>query len=146
MARSLFCIDMEEHFLRDFVSGPRGTEHKPWWNPAGDCIIYQTVDEASVAHRIDDILTIYVSVISGKPIGFQIKGIAAMSNKFGWDGAKVECMERDKEILDVSLTALLLAAYESGPKTIGRRKSYIEAFEFSPRQTSLEISSPLSVQ
>src|SRR5277367_5106444 len=119
---------MEEHFLKDFVSGPKGGEHKPWWNPAGDCIIYQTSDEATVAERIDDILTIYVSVVSGKPIGFQIKGIGAMSNKFGWAGAAVECKERYKELLEVSLSALLLTAYENGPKTISRRQAYIEAF------------------
>jgi hypothetical protein len=130
---------MEEHFLKDYVSAPREKEHKPWWNPDGDCIIYQTTDEATVAERIDDILTIYVSVISGKTIGFQIKGIGAMSHRFGWAGAEVGCTERDKEVLEVSLTALLLAAYESGPKTIGRRKSYIEAFEFSPRRTSLPL-------
>jgi hypothetical protein len=131
---------MEEHFLKDLVSVPRDSEHKPWWNPDGDCIIYQTTDEATVAERIDDILTIYVSVISEKPIGFQIKGIAAMSHKFGWAGAEVGFKERDKELLEVSLTTLLLSAYESGPKTIGRRKAYAQAFDFSPRQTSLQFN------
>jgi hypothetical protein len=132
---------MEEHFLNDFVSGPREKEHKPWWNPDGDCIIYQTTDEATIAERIDDVLTIYVSAISGKPIGFQIKGIAAMSHKFGWAGAEVEFKERDKELLEVSLSTLLLSAYESGPKTIGRRKAYAQAFDFTPRQTSLHFTS-----
>jgi hypothetical protein len=130
---------MEEHFLKDFVSGPRGGEHRPWYNPDGDCVIYQTSDEATIAERIDDVLTIYVSAISEKPIGFQIKGIGAMINQFGWAAAAVECEERNKELLQVSLSALLLTAYESGPKTIGRRQAYIRAFEFSPRQTSLEI-------
>jgi len=130
---------MEDHFLKDYVSGPKGGQHKPWFNPDGDCIIYQTSDDATVAERVDDVLTIYVSIISKKPIGFQIKGIQAMSRKFGWCGAEVECEERDKELLQVSLTALLLGAYESGPKTIGRRKAYINAFEFSPRDTSLSI-------
>jgi hypothetical protein len=135
---------MEDHFLKDYVVGVAREAHKPWYNPAGDCIIYQTSDEATVAERIDEVLTIYASADSGKPIGFQIKGIGAMSRKFGWWGAEIECKECDKELLQVSLTAILLGAYESGPKTIGRREAYIEAFEFSPRQTSLSIN-PLEV-
>jgi hypothetical protein len=130
---------MEEHFLKDFVSGSsRSTTHEPWYNRDGDCIIYQTADEAVIAERIDDVLTIYVSAVSKKAIGFQIKGVAALMKKFG---LAIECEfeEKDQELIMVSLSALLLTAYEDGPKTIGRRKGYIDAFESSPRQTSLKI-------
>jgi len=130
---------MEEHFLKDFVSGPRSKERDPWYNPDGDCIIYHTADEATVAERVDELLTIYKSAISGKAIGFQIKGVGAIIKTFGLGGVEVECEEHNKEIMRVSISALLLAAYESGPKTIGRRKAYIDAFEFAPRQTSLTI-------
>jgi hypothetical protein len=131
---------MEEHFLKDFVSGESKFSPEPWYNPFGDCIVYRTVDHEVIANRIDEILTIYVSAATDKPIGFQIKGVGAIVRKFGLAGVEVECEERDKEIMRVSLSALLLAAYESGPKTIGRRKAHTGAFDFYPRQTSLEIS------
>lgn len=76
---------MEEHFLKDFVSGRSGQEElpEPWYNPDGDCIIYQTADEAIVADRIDESLTIYRSVETNKAIGYQIKGVAEIVRRFG---------------------------------------------------------------
>src|SRR5829696_3243474 len=109
---------MEEHFLKDFVAGL--TRHEgppePWYNPDGDCIIYQTEDEAIVADRIDESLTIYRAIESGKAIGFQIKGVAAIVKRFGLDGIEVEWAENhDHELTRVSIYSLLLAAYEVGP-------------------------------
>src|SRR5258706_14690007 len=112
---------MQKHFLEDFVSGPSGQKgtQEPWYNPDGDCIIYQTTDEAIVADRIDESLTIYRSVESGKAIGFQIKGVAAIVGRFGWDGIQIEWSEdNQQELKRVSMHALLLAAYDVGPKTI----------------------------
>ncbi|MBI4023977.1 MAG: hypothetical protein HY360_03295 [Verrucomicrobia bacterium] len=120
---------MEEHFLKDFVSGPPGGDSGPWYNPEGDCIIYQTVDEGVIANRIDEILTIYTSAVSGKDIGFQIKGVAAIISRFGWDGIHVGFKENEKELKSISLTFLLLAAYENGPRTIGRRMAYVETID-----------------
>jgi len=130
---------MEDHFLKAFVSGESRFSPEPWYNPHGDCITYTTVDEEVIAQRVDELLTIYISADSGKPIGFQIKGVWAIMNKFGLGAVQVECEESNKEIVRVSLSTVLLAAYESGPQTIGRRQAYSHAFEFSPRQTSLEI-------
>ena len=122
---------MEEHFLKDFVVNmTREAElPRPWYNPDGDCIIYQIADEAIVADRIDEMLTIYRSAIDDRPVGYQIKGVAAVARKFGWDGMSVESVEDGESIMAVSVSALLLAAYEGGPKTISRRKGYARAFE-----------------
>lgn len=120
---------MEDHFLNEFVKDVKRERPEPWYNPDGDCIIYQIVDEAIVADRIDEVLTIYRSAISGNPIGYQIKGVAALAQKFGWEGVLVKCRKDDHEIKEVSMFALLLAAYERGPKTIGRRMAYADAFE-----------------
>jgi hypothetical protein len=87
------------------------------------------LDEATIADRIDEVLTIYRSALSHKPIGYQIKGVAALASKFGWEGVMSECEEGREELKSVSLSALLLAAYEQGPKTIGRRKAYADAFD-----------------
>jgi hypothetical protein len=124
---------MEEHFLKDFVSGEKGISPEPWYNPDGDCIIYQVVDDATVAQRIDEVLTIYRSFESGKAIGFQI-------NKFGWNGFALEVESNKQEVTKVSLYALLLAAYDTGQKTINRRLGYATAFQSLSRETEVDIN------
>lgn len=122
---------MEEHFLKEFVTGISRESPKPWYNPDGDCIIYQMADEAVVADRIDGVLTIYRSAIDNRPVGYQIKGVGEIATRFGWQGVRVDCTE-DKnkaELQNVSMCALLLAAYEQGPQTIGRRNGYVTALE-----------------
>jgi hypothetical protein len=126
---------MDEHFLKDFVAGiprPEPEAPHPWYNSAGDCIVYQMADEAVVADRIDGVLTIYRSAIDERPIGFQIKGVEAITRRFGLRGISVECKADRNEIKKVSITALLLAAYEQGPQTIGRRLGYVTAFDCAP--------------
>ena len=135
---------MEEHFLKDFVSGLTRRAPAPWYNRDGDCIIYQMCnDEAIVANRIDEVLTVYNSAVSRKTIGFQIKGVGALMRTFGWEGIAIECKEEGEEVVEISLTALLLAAYEKGPKTIGRRTAYAGAMESSassPRMRSDDLT------
>jgi len=120
---------MEAHFLSEFVANETRQKPEPWYNPHGDCIIFQCVDEAIVADRIDELLTIYRSVITNNPIGYQIKGVAALTKTFGWHGILVAHENDDEKLKEVSLFALLLAAYERGPKTIGRRMAYANVFE-----------------
>src|SRR5437016_4260862 len=120
---------MEKHFLAELVAGQAREKPRPWYSPEGDCIIYQIADEAIVADRIDEVLTIYRSAISNKPIGYQIKGVAALASRFGWEGVLVASKQGAEELKEISLSALLLAAYEQGPKTIGRRKAYADALE-----------------
>ena len=120
---------MEDHFLKDFVTdATREKPGTPWYSRTGDCIIYQVADEAVVAERIDEVLTIYRSAIDNRPIGCQIKGVGAILKKFGLAGIGVELADDGKELTEVSIFAWLLAAYESGPKTISRRLAYAEAF------------------
>jgi hypothetical protein len=52
---------MEKHFLAHLVQGVEREAPRPWYNPHGDCIIYQMVDEAVVGDRVDVTLTIYRS-------------------------------------------------------------------------------------
>lgn len=116
---------MEEHFLNEIASGlcrPETVSRKPWYNPHGDCIVYQTVDEAVVADRIDEFLTIYRSASDGRAVGFQIKEVMALIRIFGYDTLRVQArLEGDKLI---SLRALWLAAYEQSASSIQRRIAY----------------------
>ncbi len=134
---------MEEHFLKDFVKGQERGDPEPWYNPDGDCIIYQMADEAIVAERVDEVLTIYNSAITGKAVGFQMKGIAALASRFGWQAVRVKFKSVRDELVEVSLSALLLAAYEEGPRTIGRRRAYAEAidsFAARPRNARIPVT------
>ena len=130
LARPLWRFGMEAHFLSEFVKGVE-IESPPeaWYNGTGDCIMYQMSDVATVAERIDDVLTIYHSAEDDKPIGFQIKGVMALAKKFGWDCILVESKEDERELKALSVSALLLVAYEGGPKTIGRRRAYAELID-----------------
>lgn len=53
-----------------------------------------------------------------RPIGFQIKGVQALIQKFGWDGLGVETESNNDPIGSISVVALLLGAHEEGPKTV----------------------------
>lgn len=131
---------MEKHFLGDCVDGEPVFSAEPWYNVEGDCIVYQTANEEVVADRIDDILTVYRSAVDNRPIGFQIKGVSAIVRQFGLDGLEVCCEERGGRVNKISVSALLLAAYETGPRTIGRRKAYACAMREAPELSMREIA------
>jgi hypothetical protein len=116
---------MDEHFLSKYVEGKKGFRAEPWYNAIGDCIEYHTVNEAVVADRIDAKLTIYRSVITGKPIGFKLKDVRAILSKFGYSGLAVMSLEKDTTL--ISVAAIVLAAYEEGLPSIKRRLAYASA-------------------
>jgi hypothetical protein len=73
---------MEKHFLADMMEGSPSFKAEPWYNPDGDCIVFKMVDEAVVADRIDEVLTVYNSAVDNRPIGFQIKGVIAVVRRY----------------------------------------------------------------
>ena len=97
----------------------------------------EKADEAVVADRIDNFLTIYRSAVDNRPVGFQIKGVAAIIREFGLQGFLVSMEEDSHELKRVSVAALLLAAYEGGPMTMGRRMGYAIAMEAPTREQSI---------
>ena len=120
---------MAEHFLSDLVGGSQEFKPEPWYNEFGDCITYQNADEAVVRERIDDLVTVYRSAIDNRPIGFQIKGVLAILKKFGLDALLVKSEEENQEIRTISVSALLLTAYESGPMNMSRREAYAQLLD-----------------
>ena len=128
---------MEEHFLKGLVTGVPEFRPQPWYNSYGDCIIYQTANEAIVAQRVDELLTVYRSALDNRPIGFQIKGVHAIIEKFGLEALTVESEAAGGQIRTISITLLLLAAYEQGPLTAQRRQAY--AHIMPPAEVEAEI-------
>ncbi len=119
----------ERHFLADAVGTKPAFSPQPWYNPVGDCVVYKMADEASVADRVDELLTVYRSAVNNRPIGFQIKGVGAIIQKLGFAGLAIASRADYDSVKSVSITALLLAAYEHRPFTVGRRIGYAEAME-----------------
>jgi hypothetical protein len=74
---------MAEHFLAGLVEGPPGFKPEPWYNSHGDCLEYVLANEGIVGDRIDEVITIYRSLVDRRPIGFQIKGISALLKEDG---------------------------------------------------------------
>ncbi len=130
---------MEKHFLSDYVEGEQGFRAEPWYNPFGDCIIYQTKNEAIVGDRIDHILTLYRSAIDNEVIGYQIKDVRAILSRLGANALAVtsEINGESDSVKSISVVALLLAAYEEAPHSIRRRTGYAHAFT---RQSNRAIS------
>lgn len=129
----------EEHFLAGTIEGEPTFRAEPWYNAYGDCLVYKMANEAAVADRIDDLLTIYRSAEDNRPIGFQIKGVAAIIRKFGLSGLQIASETDTESVRSVSITALLLAAYEEYPPTLSRRLGYTAAMEFDFRATKRSI-------
>jgi hypothetical protein len=128
---------MEKHFLADMMAGEGLPEFhpEPWYNPDGDCIVYKMADEAVVADRVDELLTVYHSAVDNRPIGFQIKGVHAIIKKLGLDGLRVASESDAAGVKGISIAALLLAAYEEGEPTVARRKSYASAMDCPQMRT-----------
>jgi hypothetical protein len=122
---------MEKHFLADMMAGEGKPEFRaePWYNPCGDCIVYKIADEAVVADRIDELLTVYHSAVDNRPIGFQIKGVKAIIRKLGLEGLAVASHQKAGAVKRISIAALLLAAYEEREPTLARRRAYAYAME-----------------
>lgn len=137
---------MEKHFLSEIVEEAGYVERSsdksspPWYNPHGDCIVYQAADEAVVAERVDEFLTIFRSAIDNRPIGFQIKDVMALLQEYGKDTLRVEAEVEDGTL--ISVKALCLAAYERTRKSIHRRKAYASLPLPEPDMDAVRVEPP----
>jgi hypothetical protein len=105
---------MEKHFLSDFFEGTPIFQPKPRYNADGDSIHYKVTDEAACAERIDSFLTLYRSADDNRVIGFQIKGISAILEKYGAKELAIASKEHpDKSI---SVVAIFFKALKAGER------------------------------
>jgi hypothetical protein len=131
---------LEEHFLKNQMEGEPEFKPEPWYNRHGDCVVYQGADEATYAERVDSILTLYRSADDGRVVGFQVKGVAAIMSKFGFDHVAIGAQTRGDNV--VSVTMLLLAALSSGAElpTRHRLESYDAALRELPEVRGKKVN------
>jgi hypothetical protein len=96
-------------------------------------------DVAVVADRIDELLTLYRAADTNKVIGFKIKGIHALAQKHGWNAITIQAEESQGEIRKISVAALVLAAFGSGPRTVSRLQGYAQAVSACNSTAETEI-------
>lgn len=131
---------MEKHFLADLIDTKPAFKAEPRYSPDGDCIVYKMADEAVVAERVDELLTIYNSALDGRPIGFQIKDVHAIIKTCGLHGLTIEAQQDEDGVHSISLNMLLLAAHEEGPPSFERRLGYSKAMPLIPHPATIAAS------
>ena len=100
-------------FLKD--NQPQGFESRPIYSAEGDFISLYLRDEDCFAERVDEVLTIYLSVESEALVGCKIKGVHRLLKTLGDFGVSVQ----DEEI-SVNLLFLAGAALASSPQQVDR--------------------------
>lgn len=64
-------------------SGAPSFRSEPWYNEAGDCLVYHLEDCQFYEDRVDDILTVFRRMDDDRFTGMQIKGVSALLKRFG---------------------------------------------------------------
>lgn len=65
-------------------------EVRPVYVPDGDCLVYYASDEPCHAHRVDTLVTVYLSDSDPERIvGCQIKGVEKVLRRFGSFGVEI---------------------------------------------------------
>ena len=64
---------LREHILSNPPRGP--FRPQPYYNVTGDFLTFHWAADDCYAHREDDLLTVYLSMRTHKPVGCKIKGV-----------------------------------------------------------------------
>lgn len=112
MATEQLTAYLKERKFQRFVSRPHYFGH-------GDFVTYYMEDEPCRAHRVDDLLTVYLSKKSDKLIGCKIKGVRRLLREGGDFGVIV----KDEGI---RLSFLFMIGLSLGSNGEERRKRYSE--------------------
>jgi hypothetical protein len=141
---------MEDAFIKQLQQDTEGSEFgsgqdelQLWYNQEGDCIQFITMHVATIGKRIDEYLTLYVSIEDNKPIGFQLKDIHALINKYDMDVMAVQADYTSQDKRLVSIATLMLKTFAKMPETINRISGYSEAFRTIARDASCNVEIPV---
>ena len=117
----------EAEFINFIRTAETSFNPEPWYNPEGDSIVCKTSNEATVARRIDAVLTVYESFKDRKrTVGFQIKGITHLLKSAGARELVISFIkdQTNNDIVAISLVPLMLLALQHEPVTIQRTAAY----------------------
>ena len=123
---------MEEGTLKDYLErhktpSPDRSIPRPFYNRCGDCIDYQTEQVAVVADRIDHHLTIYRSAENNAAIGFQLKDVKALMEKYQSQFGVI-WSTKDNHLISV-MSLLLTAIQIELPLSIKKLSGYEQALK-----------------
>ena len=124
---------MEEEFIKQLKNdikspefGSKQDDHLMWYNKEGDCIHFKTMDVDIIGKRIDEFLTLYISIEEHKPVGFQLKDIHALTSAHDIDlMVQADVTTKDKRLISISM--LILKAFDKKPANISRFSGYADA-------------------
>jgi hypothetical protein len=69
---------------------PKRFVAKPYYSADGDSVTYFFKDNPSYAQRVDDFLTVYLSIEGDELVGCQVKGVARLLKLLGEFGVTIE--------------------------------------------------------
>ncbi|MFH0911120.1 MAG: hypothetical protein V1918_06425 [Planctomycetota bacterium] len=116
-------------FIDEILKEVKESKPGAYYDPNGDCIFFYATDELPVLDRIDSILTVYRSMESNQIVGFKIKGIAALLEKYKADFLGCASQNTEKAFI---LSLFLIAAKneatapEDSSETM-RNRIYVQA-------------------
>lgn len=136
---------MEEKFITQLKQdlervdfGSKQNDIQLWYNEEGDCIQFVTMqDVATIGKRIDEYLTLYVSMEDEKPIGFQLKDVHALIREHGIGGVvevQAGYTPADKRLVSITATTLILIALNKRTDSKNRIYGYERALRTVPRE------------
>jgi hypothetical protein len=121
-------IKQLENDIKSPEFGSKQDDHLMWYNKEGDCIHFKTMDVDITRKRIDEFLTLYISIDERKPIGFQLKDIHALTSLLDVDlMVEADVTTEDKRL--VSINMLILKAFAKKPVNINRVSGYTDAVD-----------------
>jgi hypothetical protein len=99
--------------LTEYLRGRKAKRFvpRPMYFPDGDFVSYFLKDERAYARRVDDLLTVYVSMKTDELVGCKIKGVRRLLKKLGEFGVMID----DREGAVLGLLFLAAASLTDDP-------------------------------
>jgi len=113
-----FMATLEEYLNKKPYKGFKPTPH---YSEEGDCLTFYFKNVASYAERVDELLTVYLSLDGADLVGCQIKSIGSIMKRLR--GLRIQVKDRGVELSMLFLACRALAE-EPGPL-----KTYERLFE-----------------
>lgn len=124
--------------------GSMQDDHLMWYNKEGDCIHFKTMDVDIIGKRIDEFLTLYISIEENKPVGFQLKDIHALTSLLDVDlMVEADVTTKDKRLISINM--LILKAFDKKPANISRFSGYTDAIGVMTKDEYNNVGIPVAV-